>query len=214
MGGRPKEYLSTFGEQWPHSMWKWLGKLFPSHGASRILDSSIPSSRMDLRKATMLRKSPKDLLPNGGRFMDESHGTINPFKKTKIQENKTVQQNHPILTANTSKTQGTYGCGSGFFSTSHPTIPSPHQPKSSSGPPPKSPLAMLVPHHRSQLQLEGWRSTDPPRLLGKEYNFRGPIVSGNLMNGYPKMMGLGKGISAISGIYVKFQVCRPTGMFA
>ena len=80
----------------------------------------------------MLRKSPKDLLPDGGRFMDESHGTINPFKnkhknkskRTKL-SNKTIQIKQP----NTSKTQGTYGGGSGFFSTSHPTIPSPHHPK-------------------------------------------------------------------------------------
>ena len=110
-------------------MWKWLGKLFPSHGASRILDSSIPSSRMDLRKATMLRKSPKDLLPNGGRFMDESHGTINPFKnkhknkskRTKL-SNKTIQIKQAQHLKNSRYLRGWKWC---FFSTSHPTIPRP-----------------------------------------------------------------------------------------
>ena len=94
-------------------------------------DSSILSSHMDLRKATMLRKSPKDLLPNGGSFMDESHGTINPFKKkhknkskrTKLLSNKTIQIKQAQQLKNSRYLRGWKWVF--FYLPSHHTLPPP-----------------------------------------------------------------------------------------
>ena len=47
------------GEQWPHSMWKWLGKLFPYHGASRIEKPQFQAPMWICERPRCFEKVPK-----------------------------------------------------------------------------------------------------------------------------------------------------------
>ena len=196
MGGRPKEYLHLVNNGHIQCGNGWVNYSRPMEH----LESSIPQFQAPAwicERPRCFEKVPKIFSQMVvASWMNPMVQSIRSKKKHKNKNPR--EQNCPTKPSNsnkpsTSKTQGTYGGGSGFFF----YLPSHHP-----APPPK------LNHRPVRLQSPHWpcwchiiapncssKGSDQRTGLGpwkQKSQFGGPIASGNLMNGYLKMMGLGK----------------------
>ena len=175
-------------------MGKWLSK-YSLHGASGF-HSSIPTSHMGHAwPRCQTKKWPKNLLPNGGSLMVQS---ICLKKKTNPKE-----QNCPTKQPAPQNSRYLRG-GSGFccLPYHHTTI--------------NIPVRLRSPHWPCWCHIiaPNCSSKGSDQRAGLSWWGKNTIFVYSfwkLDEWIPNKHGLEK---AISGIYVKFRVCRPTGMSA